>query len=214
MEKFNTILKRLRIERGLSRTEVGNVLGVTDQAIWSYENGTREPSRERIQRFADFYNVSMDYLTGRTLSRNSADVGDEEKVVPSANEGMYQIPILGTVHAGAPVFADQNYDGYIYSNYHPSEHFAIRVKGDCLKDLGINDSTIITVRKQEYAQNGDIVICLYEGEIIIRQYLHHSSHLHFLVTKNHNKIYDPIIWNATADLRMIGKGVEFKTRLY
>lgn len=63
---FCDVLKSLRKERGLSRQQVADILGVSKRTIESYEYGNREPNIEMLCKLADFYGVSIDYLLGRT----------------------------------------------------------------------------------------------------------------------------------------------------
>lgn len=59
-------IKYLRAEKGISQNELAKALGLTQQAISAYENGLREPDLETLQKIADFFDVSLDYLLGRT----------------------------------------------------------------------------------------------------------------------------------------------------
>ena len=63
---FAERLKELRKARKLSQGDVAKVLGVTRPAISQYEAGIREPSYEMLEVLADYFNVDMDYLLGRT----------------------------------------------------------------------------------------------------------------------------------------------------
>ncbi|MBE6588082.1 MAG: helix-turn-helix transcriptional regulator [Ruminococcaceae bacterium] len=59
-------LKELRKERGLSQIQVAIFCDITEKTYQNYELMTREPKLEILIRIADFYNVSIDYLVGRT----------------------------------------------------------------------------------------------------------------------------------------------------
>jgi len=59
-------IKELRIERGLKQKEVAEKLEVTHAAIGNYESGKREPNIDLLIRLADCFDVSVDYLVGRT----------------------------------------------------------------------------------------------------------------------------------------------------
>ncbi|MCD7872383.1 MAG: helix-turn-helix domain-containing protein [Clostridiales bacterium] len=58
-------IKNLRNRRNLSQSEVANALGVSLRAYQNYEYGQREPNIEIINKLADFYGVTTDYLLGR-----------------------------------------------------------------------------------------------------------------------------------------------------
>lgn len=61
-------IKDLRIERGLSQQELGDMIGVTKVSICGYENGTRTPSLETFALLADTFETTTDYLLGREVS--------------------------------------------------------------------------------------------------------------------------------------------------
>lgn len=66
MAKFSTVFKNLRINNKYTQQELANHLGISRSAIGMYENGEREPDFETLEAIADFFNVDMDYLMGRS----------------------------------------------------------------------------------------------------------------------------------------------------
>ena len=65
-EMFSERLRKLRQSKGLSRKELGQALGLAESTISNYENDLRTPDYELLTRIADFFEVSTDYLLGRT----------------------------------------------------------------------------------------------------------------------------------------------------
>ncbi|MGG3210594.1 helix-turn-helix transcriptional regulator [Geobacillus stearothermophilus] len=59
-------LRKLRQEKKLTQEELGKKINVTKVSISGYENGNRTPDTETLQKLADFFNVTTDYLLGRT----------------------------------------------------------------------------------------------------------------------------------------------------
>lgn len=59
-------LKQLRKDKNLTQTELGNKINVTKVSISGYESGNRSPDTDTLQRLADYFEVSTDYLLGRT----------------------------------------------------------------------------------------------------------------------------------------------------
>lgn len=66
MENFNSKLRQLRLEQNRTQKEVAEALGITRTAIVNYESGSREPSLDTLRRICDFFDVSADYLIGRS----------------------------------------------------------------------------------------------------------------------------------------------------
>lgn len=66
MAQFDKILKLLRNERQLSQQELADALGISKSSINMYEHGERQPNFEVLETIADYFNVDIDYLLGRT----------------------------------------------------------------------------------------------------------------------------------------------------
>lgn len=58
-------LRQLRIKKGLTQKELGDILRVSESAIGMYERGERRPSIDLINTMADYFDVETDYLTGK-----------------------------------------------------------------------------------------------------------------------------------------------------
>ena len=63
---FPARLESLRKDRKLTQKQIADMLGIARTTYSGYENGTREPDHEILQKIADFFEVSIDYLLGRT----------------------------------------------------------------------------------------------------------------------------------------------------
>lgn len=66
MGNFQNIFKSLRNAAGLTQVEIAEKLGISRSTIGMYETGAREPDFETLEKIADFFNVDIDYLLGRT----------------------------------------------------------------------------------------------------------------------------------------------------
>lgn len=82
-------------------------------------------------------------------------------------ENGINVPVVGNVAAGIPITAIENITDYIsftsdksYSN----PLFALKIKGDSMINAGIFDGDLIVVEQTDYAENGDIVVALVDGE--------------------------------------------------
>lgn len=67
---MNDILKQLRTEKKLTQRQLANLLNLSPSTIAMYETGQRKPDFETLQEIADFFDVSTDYLLGRTTIPN------------------------------------------------------------------------------------------------------------------------------------------------
>ena len=71
---FSRCLSLLRQERGVSQRSAAKDLGISQALLSHYENGVREPGLAFVVRACDYYNVSADFLLGRTLSRDGTTI--------------------------------------------------------------------------------------------------------------------------------------------
>ena len=69
MSKFAERLRSLRTERDVTQKDLGELLGVQNFSIYTYEKGRSEPNIDGLIALADFFDVSIDYLVGRTDRR-------------------------------------------------------------------------------------------------------------------------------------------------
>lgn len=77
MKEFKDIFKNLRLDKGMTQGELAKALKTTKQAVSHYERGARYPKPDMLDAISDYFNVDMDYLTGRS-SRTSRLLTDEE----------------------------------------------------------------------------------------------------------------------------------------
>ena len=70
---FLNRLKQLRLERGLLQSDIAKVIKKSERIVGFYETGERDMNTETLSILADFFNVSIDYLLGKTNIRNIED---------------------------------------------------------------------------------------------------------------------------------------------
>ncbi|MCY9056037.1 helix-turn-helix domain-containing protein [Bacillus spizizenii] len=83
--------KRLRIRRrdkGLTQTQIAEIVGTTKGSISNYETGFSTPSHDILCRLADILDTSTDYLLGRDIDICANTISKEQKYVLSALENM------------------------------------------------------------------------------------------------------------------------------
>jgi transcriptional regulator with XRE-family HTH domain len=70
-------IKQLRLELGLTQKELGEKIGVNDNAITNYEKGNREPDNATICKLAEIFGCTTDYLLGLTNAKNNVIIKNE-----------------------------------------------------------------------------------------------------------------------------------------
>lgn len=94
---------------------------------------------------------------------------DSEDEIPT---DAINIPLLGRIAAGSPILAEENIEEYLSfpkTMFRSGEYFALHVKGDSMIEGGINDGDIAILKKQNTANNGDIVAALLTEEATLKR---------------------------------------------
>ena len=95
--EFNRIIKLLRKERGITQKQAAEDLGVSQALLSHYEKGIRECGLDFVVRVADYYNVSCDYLLGRSAERNGMMLSAEDLPNPDKmKDNIYHGSVLPT----------------------------------------------------------------------------------------------------------------------
>lgn len=147
-------IKKLRTEFGINQTELGNKIGLSARAIGFYESSDRDIPTSKLQKIADYFNVSTDYVLGRS----STSQKDDE---------VMQIPLLGKIAAGYPttMFADviDYIDIPADMTRGNKELFALKTKGKSMEPNFI-EGDILIFEKTEDCENGQFCAVAVNGD--------------------------------------------------
>ena len=190
-------------------------LTVRQREVLEFINGYIEHHRypPAIRELAEHFSISIraayDHLKalrkkgyvrsaeGRSRSLEVLDDGSDER-----RHRLVRIPLLGRVAAGAPLFAEENVVRTIAVSDEllgSGPCFALRVRGDSMCDAGILDGDIAIVRRQEDADNGDIVVAMIEEAATLKRFFRERNRIRL---QAENAAYPPIF---TQNLRILGK---------
>lgn len=118
---------------------------------------------------------------------------------------LVNIPLVGKVAAGSPILAFENIeDEFVVSKSFfgtNQELFMLRVSGDSMVNIGIADGDFVVVKKQENAENGDIIVAYLDGYSTVKTFYRQGE---FIRLQPQNELYKPIITNQC---RILGKVV-------
>jgi len=100
---------------------------------------------------------------------------------PAALQRWREIPIIGRVTAGLPMYAQTEWDGSTVLDatvFRGQNLFALRVKGDSMQDAGILNGDLAICEPRQYAQNGEIVVALINNEeATVKRFFLRKSHI-------------------------------------
>lgn len=119
------------------------------------------------------------------LKRSIRIVGQSDNVT--------QVPILGTVTAGAPILAVEQIEGYFPYTGSVSRDkplFALHIRGESMIQAGILDGDLVIAEKTPYARNGEIIIAMIDDEATCKTFYKENGHYRL---QPENDTYEPII---------------------
>ena len=140
-----------------------------------------------LHRLEDLGYIRRDPAKNRTIELLDEGSWRSKKIVP--------LPLVGQVRAGAPIFAEECVEDFIGND----DCFMLVVQGDSMKNAGILEGDQLIVRRQETAENGEIVVALIGEEATVKRYFHEADTIRL---QPENDEYEPIY---TRDCQILGK---------
>ncbi len=131
---------------------------------------------------------------------------NKKRSVTLAKSSGVNIPLIGTVTAGQPIFAYENYEDYYTfpaDEFRGEELFMLRVQGTSMIDAGIMDGDKIVVRRQQTAENGEIVVALVEDSATVKRFFRRDGKI---VLHPENDALADMIFEET-EVSVLGKVV-------
>ena len=162
--------------------------------------------------------IHRDPLKSRCITivgheRPAAD--DQAKNEPPVGAGAFanvvSLPVVGNVAAGLPILADQNITETIplpTEIVGDSSSFLLKVRGDSMIEIGINDGDFVVVQEQPTANNGDVVVAIVEDGATVKTFYKEHDHVRL---QPENSSMEPII--VRENVSIAGKVVAVFRRL-
>lgn len=165
-------LKRIREGLGLTQQQLADALHTTRVSVARYEAGMR--------RIPGMVRVALEQLQRRT-----------------------EVPMAGLVAAGSPIDAVLQAEVVEVpaSMLRGGDTFALRVKGESMKDEGILPGDLVVVRRQETARNGQTVVALVNRDATIKTYYKKETHIELHPA---NAAMQPIIVQPSDEFHIEG----------
>lgn len=196
-------IKLLREELGLKQDELAKKISVSPSAIGMYERNLREPNNELTLKFADFFNVSVDYLLGKTDVRKPAENINNEK-------RYYMCPVYGRISAGQPNWAEECIEGRfpidvdLMNIINPEECFFLKVNGESM-NKEIQNGAYALIRKTDFVENGDIAVVLVNGFDATLKKFSKQGELIILEPMSNDPTFTTQVYDKGTEVKVIGK---------
>jgi repressor LexA len=221
-------IKNKRNELKMTQEELAEKMGYKDRStIAKIEAGKNDITRTKLIAFAKALNTTPSYLMGWENSRGEIDLGGMQldlgmsqrevedfiqrtSFVNIVSIDVKKIPLLGSIAAGEPIFADEDFEYYVECGADIQADFALRVKGDSMINARINDGDIVFLRKQPTVEQGEIAAVLIDDEATLKRFRRYGNHI---VLQAENPNVADIEYDLTEDsnVRILGKAVAFQS---
>lgn len=202
-------IKEVLESKGIKQTWLAERLEKSYNMVNSYVQNRRQPSLEDLFKIAKILDVAVAELLEIHTSKKTYD--SMQSTILKVEEGkeeyekMINIPVLGNVACGYPLFAEENIETEISISTKlirkDKKYFILRASGNSMNKANIDDGDLVLIRKEQTAENGDRVVALIDDEATIKEFKNNGDHI-ILLPKSTNKEHQPII--LTRDFKIQG----------
>jgi repressor LexA len=198
--------------------EIGEGVGLTSSSSVVHQLANlerlgylrRDPNRPRALVVADPHSASPVDQAPAARKGRAAKAAKAERTFDVETEPVTLVPVVGRIAAGGPILAEQSVEA-VYplprELVGDGELFLLKVVGDSMVDAAICDGDWVVVRRQEDADNGDIVAALLDDEATVKTLKRRDGHVWLMP---HNPAYAPILGD---DARIMGRVVSVLRRV-
>ncbi len=201
---FRIRLKELREQKGLSQDAFSKDIGVSQSTVGNWESGTRQPKMAVLEKIARYFDVSTDYLLGRS----------DESVLPQSDPTW--INVLGRVAAGIPIEAIEEVidrEQITEAMARSGSYIGLQIHGASMEPR-MREGDVVIVRLQDDCDSGDTVIAMVNGDEATCKILQKTPEGISLLSTN--PAYSPMFYsNREIDekpVRILGKVVELRAK--
>ncbi len=189
--------------------QVSKGTGISASTFTDWKNGRSIPKADKLARIADFFSVSLDEMLGTVQGQKLTEASYRNL------RASRRVPVIGVIRAGSPIVTDETLLGREFADVDDIEdYFYLEVCGDSMKNCGIVDGTYVLFHKQQFAENGEIVACLVDGESATVKRFQKQNHR--IILSPENDEYDPIVLRPEdfecGRARILGVAIEAKTK--
>ncbi len=170
LEKIQELLNK----RNMSAYKLSLEIGLNKTFLTDWKNSKAKPSADALTKIADYFNVSFDYLLGRT--ENPKGISAPNVLQTYSENDIYSFPVIGTIAAGYNGFADEEYTGedivvppHLIKTHNPNDYFVLQVKGNSMYPL-LEDGDKVLVKRCNSVDSGTIAAVGYNGnEVTVKK---------------------------------------------
>ena len=177
--------------------------GISASTLTDWKYGRSAPKADKLKKLAEYFDVGINYFL-------------DDPGTPSTSRRGVRVPIIGEIRAGSPIITEETLVGYDFAEVEDeNDYFFLTVRGDSMKNIGMLEGSLVLFKKQQYAENGDVVACLVGGDsATVKRFFKDKRGVRL---EPENEDYSPILLSPedfeTGEARILGVAREIKIKL-
>ena len=208
---FSTRLNEAILIRNIKPIELSRKSGVSKSSISEYLKGKSRPLQDGVLSLAKALDVNEAWLMGSDVPMERQDNNNSLCI----KSNIITIPVVGKITAGQPILASEYIEDHfpiapeIYGITNPIEYFYLTVRGDSM-NRKVEDGDYVLIHKQDYAQDGDIVVAIVNGdnEATLKKFEQINEQFVRLLPMSTNPIHNVLTIDLKeTEFKIIGKAV-------
>lgn len=205
---FWDVFEKLCKDKGVSPSAVARKLEFSNATTTHWKQGA-EPSGKSLDKLADYFGVSIDFLKGRDIAVPETFLPAADNIFPITRKSF---PLLGDIACGEPIYADENRESYIMAGTDVEADFCLRAKGDSMSGARILDGDIVFIKKMPVVENGSIAAVIIGDEATLKRVYYYPKSKK-LVLNAENPNYEPFVFvgDELDEICILGKAVAFQS---
>lgn len=202
MAEFKDRLREAMESSGKNQSDLARETGIRQSSISDWLKGKYLAKQDKVDLLSHALGVSPSWLMGMDAA---------PEILPIKKK---RLPLLGSIACGEPVFASEEWEGWVEASDDLNADFCLKAKGDSMINARIYDGDIVFIRKQSMVKNGQIAAVLIDNEATLKRvYYDHENNIVQLVAENPS--FPPLVYAGEKlnEIRVLGLAVAFQSTL-
>ena len=174
-----------------------------------YSPSYREISKAVNLKSTNSVKEYLDILEQQQFIKRQPTKNRTIEIVSRQKQEIIDLQVVGQVAAGVPILAEQNIEDTIsisgsffgIKDNKSNNLFVLKVKGESMIEVGINDGDFVVANSQNVAENGEIVVAMIDGEATVKSFYKESTRIRL---EPANSSFSPIY---SSNVTILGKVV-------
>jgi repressor LexA len=197
----------LMSERGINKSQLSRLSGIPYMTIVNfYEKGTENIKRSTLIKLSRYFDVTVDYLIIDEETRRAYPSGSPKSGTITALPTSVVKPRIYRSVKGFPLLDEQNVACYDEVPQNIRCDFTMRVTGDSMKKLNINDGDIVYAVLADDVRSHEVAVVVLDGALTLRRVYKNENQI---VLMAENPAFAPVVMRAGSNVRILGKAVAF-----